>query len=438
MKSLEHIIRLVHEGKCSCEKKKSLENTIRTMKKESRRDDIDASLGKVADFDKMATEGMEYMGSGTGGEPKLHTESGKKRKLDEIGALGTNKFQATQFTNKQTVTPVIKPGHNEQAERAANARNIAKAARSPSLHGKIAEGVKEFVRGAEELLHAKPSISLGQLVPYGTTVKKVAKDQVPAVVTTAPKTVPSNVPSAAGKTEVPATLPHIQTKTPTPTTTTTVTKTTIEPETKTATVSSPKIKIPTSTATDTKPVAIPKVSTKTEPKTEVSPAKPPSGKEPPPKGRRIIPIPLPSGRGAVTRGDFLDLLHMYRPPVITHKAKKRMANESVDQDRKKIENIPKTDANRKDVHYVGRKEDDPKSIRSKTARNAELKNKIIDEGKKISTLIKDVHKNANKAAKEYREDGKTRVYPNVVINPDLNRVDLNTYIDSGKTPNDYK
>jgi hypothetical protein len=32
-----------------------------------KREDIDAPMGKVADFDKMSTEGMEYMGSGTTG-----------------------------------------------------------------------------------------------------------------------------------------------------------------------------------------------------------------------------------------------------------------------------------------------------------------------------------------------------------------------------------
>lgn len=454
MKSLEHTIRLVHEGKCCGDKKKkSLENTIRTMKKESRRDDIDASLGKVAAFDKMATENMEYMGSGTGGEPKLHAESGKKKKLEEIGVVGTDKFQGPQFTTRQTVTPVIKPGHNEQADKASNARNITKVSRSPSMQNKIAEASILGTIAKGSVKTKVPSLKLPPLEPEKIKLPPLKlpplapeKTEVPAAVSTAPKTVPATVPSAAGKTEAPATLPQTQTKVEAPTKTGVTTKTIKPTEIPTTAATLPKTVTPTETPTKTATPTIPKVPvvTTTEPKVAAvpkvptGPAEPPSGKTPPvgPKGKGFVPFPFtPKG---LRKGDFLDILHLFRPPTITHRAKPRMAHESVDQERKKIENMPKTDDNRKNVHYVGRKEDEPKTIKSKTARNAELKNKILDEGKKISSLIKQVHKKAKDSAKEYKEDGKTKVYPNVIINPDLNRVDLNTYIDSGKTPNDYK
>ena len=72
-KSLEHLIREIKEGKCCCDKKKdSLEGAIRkVVRKESSyaaRDSkpVEEDVGGLA-------------GSGTGGEGKLHAESGKKK-----------------------------------------------------------------------------------------------------------------------------------------------------------------------------------------------------------------------------------------------------------------------------------------------------------------------------------------------------------------------
>jgi hypothetical protein len=51
--------------------------------------------------------------------------------------------------------------------------------------------------------------------------------------------------------------------------------------------------------------------------------------------------------------------------------------------------MPRPDAgDRKEIEYVGRRDADPLTIRSKTARNSEIKHKIIDEARKMSSLIK--------------------------------------------------
>jgi hypothetical protein len=438
MKSLEHTIRLVHEGKCCCdEKKSSLENTIRKVHKEHKREDIDASMSKVASFDKMSTEGMEYMGSGTTGVEKLHAESGKKKKeLDEIGAVGTSKFQGPQFTTRQTVTPVIKPGHNEQSEKASNARNIAKVTKSPSIHGKIAEGKESIVKDAMKIagVELKQPTSLGQLVVVG-------KEQLPSLVKKVEKKIKTQLPAIVKPETKVVTKPEVKTDTQTVTKTDTkvpsVTPvTTTEPKqdmvTKVATaLGVPAAVIAAKTAPDVKavPVVAPKADTPVPP--------PPVPGETP----KAVPAAVPVSTSKSPKYpdiDYIDIEHRHRPPTITHKTKRRRVHENTSEDRKKIENMPRSDDDRKSIEYVGRKDADPKSIRSKTARNAEIKHKIIDEARKISSLIKKVHKDANKEAKEYREDGKTRVYPNVIVNPNLNRVDLNTYVDSGKVPNDYK
>lgn len=452
MKSLEKTIRLVHEGKCCCEKKKSLEHTIRKVR-EGKREDIDAPMGKVADFDKMSTEGMEYMGSGTTGVEKLHAEDGKKKKdLKEIGVVGTSKFQGPQFTSRQTVTPVIKPGHNEQSERASNARNIAKVTKSPSIHGRVAESRVDVLKGLEKIagLELKEPTSLGQLVVVG-------KEQLPALVKKAEKKVKTNLPAevkpetkVVAKPETPTTT-ATATKAEVPTTTATATKTATEIPTATpVTTTEPKQSIvtkvatalgvpaglvATKTATPTATKAVPAVA----PKTPVPPAPPPLAGGPKPK-IAVVPIPgISMPKPSLSKDDYMDVEHRHRPPTLTHRAKKRLVHEDAGQLRKKIENMPRPDAgDRKEIEYVGRRDADPLTIRSKTARNSEIKHKIIDEARKMSSLIKKVHKDAKKEAKEYHEDGKTKVYPNVIINPDLNRVDLNTYVDSGKVPNDYK
>lgn len=75
----------------------------------------------------------------------------EEQPIDEMGLPGgTDKFQGSQFAgaSSKTVTPKIRPGHNEGAEKAANARNTQKAKASQTMHNKVheekeSEGTKE-------------------------------------------------------------------------------------------------------------------------------------------------------------------------------------------------------------------------------------------------------------------------------------------------------
>jgi hypothetical protein len=153
MKSLEHLIRDIREGKAEKGKKDSLEHAIRKVH-EGKRDDIDASAGKYGGFDKMNTESdLNYMGSGTGGEPKMHAEDGKKKKTDEaVGTIGTDDFQGNQFKSVRTQTPHIKPpagpgSHSQAPENVSRQRTLAKEKGSMTMHGKVSEGqLDEFLK----------------------------------------------------------------------------------------------------------------------------------------------------------------------------------------------------------------------------------------------------------------------------------------------------
>ena len=90
MKSLEHIIREIREGKTT-EKgsKTSLEHSIRKVVKGEKESSFADRTTKPLDEDVGG-----LIGSGTGGEPKLHAEDGKKKKTDEaIGILGTDDYK---------------------------------------------------------------------------------------------------------------------------------------------------------------------------------------------------------------------------------------------------------------------------------------------------------------------------------------------------------
>lgn len=198
MKSLEHIIREIREGKCSCEKKKdSLEHAIRKVARKEYESSFAAkdskpvdegtdhsvyhvSWGPGLDHEVVARHGEEavskakdalvaktpklkdpkysdtfnkkptvhniskerniqkedvggLVGSGTGGEEKLHAEDGKKKKdvKEAIGTLGTDKYQGNEFKSIRSSTPHIKPpgpehGHSQAPENASRQRSIAK------------------------------------------------------------------------------------------------------------------------------------------------------------------------------------------------------------------------------------------------------------------------------------------------------------------------
>lgn len=102
-------------------------------------------------------------------------------------------------------------------------------------------------------------------------------------------------------------------------------------------------------------------------------------------------------------------------------------------ERKKIQNVPRPDAgDRHKIAFVGRKDDDPKTAKEKTSRQAAYKTNVIDEGKKLAGIIKGVMKDS----KERYEDGKTIVYPQVIINPNLKHNTMDA--DDSRLPNDKK
>ena len=51
----------------------------------------------------------------------------------------SDKYQGTQFKSSKTVTPKIRPGHNEKSETAAAARNVAKGNASVTMKGTFKE-----------------------------------------------------------------------------------------------------------------------------------------------------------------------------------------------------------------------------------------------------------------------------------------------------------
>lgn len=87
--------------------------------------------------------------------------------LESLGATTTDKFKGSQFADasSKTTTPKIGPGHNEGAEKAANARNAQKTKTSETMHnGKVEEGALDTADSAAELV-----------VPYYSAGKKAYK-----------------------------------------------------------------------------------------------------------------------------------------------------------------------------------------------------------------------------------------------------------------------
>jgi hypothetical protein len=80
-------------------------------------------------------------------EPKVNLSHAVRNVHESIGIIGTDKYQGTQFRTAKTVAPVIKPGHNEKAETASNARNVAKNDRSLTAHNKVSESAPSDMSG---------------------------------------------------------------------------------------------------------------------------------------------------------------------------------------------------------------------------------------------------------------------------------------------------
>lgn len=451
MKSLEHIIREIREGKAEKGSKKTLEGSIRkVMKGEKESSFADRTTKPITD------DVGGLAGSGTGGEPKLHAEA--------IGVIGTDDYKGNQFKSVRTQTPHIKPpagpgSHSQAPENVSRQRTLAKERSSMTLHGKVTEeDLNEFqvktaeppVKIAEPVVKsaiktaAKTAVgrAVGVMVgPEAMIGQEIAPElaaryqqqhksliphpETPGVSTstsfermkgfkvaptkpaeTRPEVKPKVTPSVEPKPlEVPGTdAPDTKTKTE------------VKPETKTGVVQLPAIDIGTKTAakTDVAPATAAKTATDTATTTSD------------PEEKKRFPLSF----GAMATPDVFGAqkgITSKHPSASKARLHRRHVSEEVANEiRKKIQNMPRPDAgDRKSIEYVGRKDSDPKSDKQKTSRLATIKN-VIDEAKKI------------KFEAEFGKE-KKYVYPNdteVVIGPNMKRNFLD--VEDSKLPKDYE
>lgn len=419
--SLEHIIRNIASGNFtpSDTPKITLEHAIKkVVRKES---SYAAKDSKPIDEKKKEVMPDEEDDEIAGSDDKID---------ESVGFMGTDKFQGSQFKSVRSSTPHIKPpgpshGHSQAPENVSRQRTIAKEKSSMTMQGRVTEAfkpkdVKTAVKGAEDMFDLlKNVVKAGEKdaqlpVVYGAKpVAKAAEKQA------AKPSVPQNLPSVKPvetKPEVATqttSKPEVKTEVPTGTTEPTGSKLApaavaagtaipvIATAVKMATPSSPK------TATDvaTEPKAVPKVGV-------------PAG-----GGKPGMPL-IPAGGmlRSINPQDYYNALHHVPVKTQVHFAKKHKMHEEI-KDREEVEVVPRKDAgDRKKLEYVGR----PKTKQETLARNAAAKIQVIDEGKKISALVKKTVKE-KAASQDALGDGKTKVFANppVVINPNLNRIDLN-------------
>lgn len=449
-KSLEHLIREIKEGKCCCDKKKdSLEGAIRKVVRKE-------SSYAARDSKPVEEDVGGLVGSGTGGEGKLHAESGKKKKVEsevedtklpkDIGEMNVVTNTGGEMLGRQynTRSAIIAPrkdsddGHGQAAKNVSIQRRskIEKfSAKNVSLGGKISE--ENVDEQAVPVFKFPPKINLPK-PRMGEPARKLPEPE-PAPEPVVPKPdIPDKTP---GKEPMPAPKPDNDpapapakpskpapakpaekpAETPEPVT---------KPGTKTAPVPqqapapevapSPVTKPATKLAIEPAPQKAPAPGLAPVPATPPVPAQEPAKKqqepkEPSKKGKFPFPfIPFASAKPVELSGPHAIVstsLSRHRG----HRAVKNVYKEETEQ-RKKIEDMPRKDAgDRHVIQYVGRKDADPKSTAEKTSRQAQYKVKVIDEAKKLADVVKRVRKESG--------DGKTKVYDNVVINPDLNRPD---------------
>jgi hypothetical protein len=494
MKSLEHLIRDIREGKAEKGNKDSLAHAIRKVH-EGKRDDIDASAGKYGGFDKMNTESdLNYMGSGTGGEPKMHAEDGKKKKTDEaVSSIGTDDYQGNQFKSVRTQTPHIKPpagsgSHSQAPENVSRQRTLAKEKGSMTMHGKVNEEDLQELRGLsdtdiEKIVLGKkvdkevflpgpelPDIISSKAQPKPTPKGPIVTKPTPAQIPTykPPQISPGRGPKPdIGKPETPTPAPAPKTpaapkpaapETPTPAPAPRELPKIIpgvvpgglplpvpfvKPEEKTKEAPATKV--------EPRVIALPTIDisarTKTAADTKVAPASAP------------VPVPASSTpkTDATSTTPKLPPIKMGMPVIgqipgdergtrwtthsVKHSARKHRSF-SEQTERKEIENVPRK-GDRKSIAYVGRSEDDPKTTKEKTSRQAAYKINVIDEGKKLAGIVLSTVKDKKQQMKSKTEDGigqtsKDIQYPNgtvVRINPEISRTTMDI---DGKLPNDYK
>jgi len=191
----------------------------------------------------------------------------------------------------------------------------------------------------------------------------------------------------------------------------------------------------------TKPVEIPaavtpKISTPAVPATAATPATVAATGTTvtPGQSKPNINFGLPS---SVPHEIDYKVAHRVPIKVQTHFAKKHKMHEAVDGgvERKKIQNVPRPDAgDRHDNELVGRKDADPKTAKEKTSRQGEYRTKVIDEAKQLAAIVKSIAK--SKKEEKQSGGGKTKVFPQVIINPDLKHNTMDG--DDVKMPNDHK
>jgi|LakMenEpi03Aug12_release.lakeMendotaPanAssembly.Ray.scaffolds.fasta_scaffold00037_188 hypothetical protein len=450
MKSLEHLIREIQEGKAEKSEKKTLEGSIRNvMSKES---SYAAKDSKPVD---------EHCGCEDEKKKKISKEDGDKLpgsedKMDEaIGTLGTDKYQGTEFKSIRTATPHIQPPkgdetHSQAPENASRLRNIAKekgginrvseesglqelvktkgfgidtllnlvpAGRALTVAKRVLEPTtlgaeNEFARQAAQGLKAPPKTPE---LPAPTPTKVAPEAKPPAVVPAKPSTVPAKVPETT-----PAKVPELPTQVPAKAPVKT-------PELPAEIPAKAPVKAPEAPKVDT--ATLTKTATATKPAEEVKtkskeqPAKAPSAPPPPPpqdkkgeKPSRKRDISLGLG-GMADATQYVGKPHIQAPWKI-HGTKPHRVHESSGTDvRKKIYDMP-IGGERKETSYVGRPNDDVKGTSEKLSRQAQYKIKIIDESKKLAGIVKE-------AIKEKKEilDKPTKVFDYgkgdlVVINPD--------------------
>jgi hypothetical protein len=423
MKSLEHIIREIREGKAEKGNKKSLEGAIRNvMKGEKESSFADRTTKPITD------DVGGLIGSGTGGEPKLHKEA--------VGVIGTDDYQGNQFKSVRTQTPHIKPpagagSHSQAPENVSRQRTLAKEKSSMTLHGKVSEATK--------YAEPKPDIKIAPLAPEpskSTSLTTTTKKPVATVSKTMPTLgrYASEIGKfVAGKAATTLGLvldPDFGGLLPSKGETKSEFERQKEQAAKTATakpVKLPDIDIkaaapkPTEVKPEPKVVSpVPQEMPKLEPKVDI-----PAPTKSEPKEPKKEPS-LSAGGASIPHEIDYTASHLVRPKVGVGHAKmhkKHAMKES--EERKTIENMPRK-GDRKSIEYVGRSSSDPKTTREKTSRLAIIKN-VIDEAKK------------QVAKKTSYEDGKPKMFDYgddvLIINPNQKRIDLDT--EGNKLPKDY-
>jgi|694.fasta_scaffold10292_12 hypothetical protein len=413
MKSLEHIIREIREGKGVKADKKSLEHSIR----------------------KVVTKEYESSYGAKDSKPVEET----------VGVVGTDKYQGTEFKSIRTATPHIKPpagegSHSQAPENASRQRNIAKEraginrveeqavpmVRVPNirLRPRLGEPARKLPEpepapiapekpnipdktpGKEPMPAPKPDNDPGPVKPSEKPTEKPSEKPIKTPgQQPEPSTKPSQKPSTA-----PEVAPAPQ-KAPAPET---------APVPKTKTQPAPAL------APEAQPAPLPQtapaLSTEPSPAPSPEPAQNKKGQEDDDLKRAGIPM-----AGVPHNFDYT-ISHLHRPNVSRGHAKShRKHSMKEENERKEIENMPRK-GDRKSIEYVGRKSADPKSTKEKTSRLATIKN-VIDEARKAMT-----------DKKIDTEDGKTKVYDygdNVlIINPDQKRVNLD--VEGNKIAKDYE